>query len=158
MRNNKLIFFNNVIYGLERDYGFRADLYRPVEVTDFKTGRKIVSRTKYHIKRAIFFPNQLFRDYKYASLFNQNMQFGGILDATQRRVLVNKKYLPFKFEIETTDYIIFNHDRYEIDKIDEMELADFWHVIIKKLVGQTVNEIHEQRIKSKLSFTEEIQL
>src|SRR5215213_3064212 len=107
MIRNKLIYFNNVVYGLGKDFGFRIDLYRPTEVTDFRTGKKIVSRIKYPIKKAIVFPNQLFRDFSYiATLLGQRQdQFGGILDTSQRRILINKKYLPRNFNIETTDYV-----------------------------------------------------
>lgn len=158
MRKNKLIFFNNTVYGLEKDYGFRTDLYRPVETVDYRTGRKIVTRNKYPIRRAVFFPDQLSRDYNYASLFGKDMQFGGILEAGQRRVLINKKRLPKGFEIQTTDYLVFNHLRYEIVRIDEMELANYWHLIIKKLTGQLPNEIHERCVKSLLTFSELIEL
>jgi len=149
-KQNKLIYFSNVVYALSKDYGFKTDLYRPTETMDFETGLKTVTRVKYKIKKAIFFPNELFRDFNYARLIGQELQFGGILDASQRRVLINKKWLPKNFEIQVTDYVIFNHKRYEIQRVGEMELADYWHLIIKEIKGILRNETFDRVIKDKL--------
>jgi hypothetical protein len=155
MRRNNLINFRNVIYGLSRDFGFRIDLYRPTEITNYKTGAKVTTRIKYHIRRAVMLPNEFFRDFKYAvalGAINQNLQAGGLIDTSQRRMFVEKRELPVGFMIQVTDYIIFNHDRYEIVKAQEMEVADFWVLDISQTKGQPTNEVHEELVRDKLSI------
>jgi len=160
MTKNKLIYFRNVIYGLSKDYGFRADLYRSTEVTDYHSGKIVKTRLKYRINKAVFLPSQLFRDFGYASLLaslNTNVQVGGLLDVSQRLVLISKKELPRGFVISKSDYFVFNHSRYNIDKYDEMEGTNYWFLQIKKTSGEPVWEVHQHRIRQKLEFSEEIQ-
>ena len=153
-KHNKLIYFNNTVYALSKDFGFKCDLYRQEETLDHRTGRTTRVRHKFKIKKAIFFPSQLFRDFNYAALFGKDMQFGGILDVSQRRVLINKKYLPKGFNIDVNDYVIFNGKRYEIQKIDELELADYWHLIIKQTVGVPKGELFEISMSDTLTIEE----
>ncbi len=157
MRKNKLIYFGNVIYALSKDYGFKCNLYRPSETIDIKTGRKIIIRTRYSIKKGIFLPSQLYRDFNYSRLFGNDNQFGGLFDATQRAILINKKYLPKGFKIEVTDYIVMDHIRYEMVKIDEMELANYWYLITKKVTGIPTGEVYLKKVKDLVEIGEEIE-
>lgn len=158
MRNNKLINFRNVIYSLSRDFGFRIAIYRPTKQTNYRTGVQVTTRIKYHIRRAIILPNEIFRDFAYAAILSQlNVQPGGLFDSSQRRIIIGKRELPLGFMIEPeNDYVIFNHDRYDIGKSVEMELADYWIVDIKQVKGQPTYEVHEGFMRDKLDFLETI--
>lgn len=159
MTKNKLIYLRNVIYGLSKDFGFQLDLYRPTEITDYRTGKKTVTRVKYRINKAIVFPNSLFRDFSYAALLstlNSNFQVGGLLDASERLILLSKKQLPRNFKIAKSDYIIFNHDRYNLEKYNEMELVDYWQIQMKQVVGEPTWEVHERHFRQKLELIETI--
>lgn len=156
-RRNKLIYFSNTIYALSKDYGFTCVLYRPTETTDIRTGRKIVTRERFPIKKAVFLPSQLYRDYNYARILANNLQFGGLLDVSQRAVLINKKYLPKNFKILVTDYIVMDHIRYEMVKIDEMEFADYWYLITKQVTGVPVSEVFVKSVKDSIIIEEELE-
>jgi hypothetical protein len=157
---NRLIFLNNVIYALSKDFGFRVDLYRKTgEVVDLKTGKKIINRFKYKLKKVIILPNDMYRDFKYSAILaslNTNLQAGGLFDTTQRIIIINKKQLPKKFELQETDYFIFNHIRYNIVKFAEMELIDYWQILMKQVVGEPTYEVHEAIFREKLCFDEYI--
>lgn len=147
MRHNQLTHIRSVIYGLEKNYAFRLDLYRKKEVVNLETGRKVTTRIKYKIKKAIFLPNQIYRDFNYGSLIKMgtpNFQLGGLLDLKQRIIIIDKRKLPRDFIIDINDYLVFNHDRYEIKDITEFELADFWRLTIRQVEGENPNEVHEQ--------------
>jgi hypothetical protein len=156
MRQNRLIFGNNVIYGLQKDYGFRAALYRPTETTDYETGEKIITRIKYPLKKAVFFPNELFRHMSYSALFGRDVQNSGILDVGDRRVLINAKQLPNGFKVVENDYVVFNHERYEIKKFNHLEIADYWHLVIRHIQGQPTYEIHDGLIQHRLRLGQSV--
>lgn len=155
---NSLVFFRRLIYALQKDYGFKVDLYRPVETVNPKTGRKITVRTKFKIKQAILFPSDSFRDYKYASLLSllNPQTFDGINDVSSRRIMIAKNKLPKNFQIDILDYIVFNGVRYGIKNIEEMELIDYWQLIVKKIVGEPAYEIKEVFLKDELPLIEAI--
>lgn len=158
MRKNQLKQLKSVIYALEDDYGFHLDLYRKTEVVNLETGRRITTRVKYKIKKVIALPNQMFRDFNYGSLIKIGapVQPGGLFDLKQRDIIINKKRLPIDFEISINDYIVFNHNRYEIKNILDMEIANYVRLTIKHLEGELPNEVHEETIRQYLIFDDNI--
>jgi hypothetical protein len=156
MYKNQLINLRPVIYSLKNDYGFRLDLYRKDEVVNLETGRKITTRIKYKIKKAILLPNQMFRDFNYGTIIKTggNAQVGGILDLRQRIILIDKRELPRNFEIDSNDYVVFNHDRYEIREIMDLELGDFYRLTIREVEGESPYEVHEQIINEKFELND----
>lgn len=155
---NSLIFFRRLIYALQKDYGFKVDLYRPVETVNNRTGKKITVRTKFKIKRAIVFPSDSYRDYRYASLLKllAPQNFDGLNDVSSRRIMIAKDKLPKLFQIDLLDYIVFNGSRYGIKNIEEMELIDYWQLIVKKVVGEPTYEVKEVFLKDELNYLEAI--
>jgi hypothetical protein len=145
---NKLIHFNNTIYGLSKDYGFKLDIYKIVEVINFQTGQRTITRTKYKVKKAVVLPNELYRDFKPVD------NFAGLIDIQKRPVLINKKYLPDGFQLEENDYVVFNGQKYNFSDREDMELADYIFFTIKKVHGQDVVQIHDSRFHDRLTFTQ----
>lgn len=156
MNRNKLVYFRRVIYKLSKDHGFKLDLYRATEITNYRTGRRETSLVKWHIKKALVLPNRMYREYNYLGFNNANQQVGGVFDIHERRIIINKRELPRGHVIEENDYIVFNHHRYELKDISDMELVDFWHLTTRRIEGHPANEIHEHTVRDRLEFQDQI--
>ena len=155
---NKLKFFRNVIYKLSRNYGFRMALYHTTETIDYQTGIKTVTRVKYPIRKALALPNQSLRDYGYVVGLDENnkLQFGGLLDTKERIVLIPFRELPKGFQIQSTDYIVFRNQRYNLIKWEELEIADYWLTTVKKTQGEPTYQVHERCLRQKIVLNDSI--
>ncbi len=150
--------FRRTIYKLRKKYGLNIDLYRTSEVSDYKTGNRITTRTKFPIKKGIMLPSAVFRDYNYATLLTgvQPAQYGGIIDTTVRRVIIEKKDLPDGFVLTINDYCIIRHERYSIKEITLMEVIDHYSIILKQVIGQQPFEIHDAIINDYIELDEQL--
>lgn len=159
MIKNDLYFFRRVIYQLKKKYGFQIGIYRTTETTNLQTGRKTITRMKISINKAIILPNSIFRDYGFSTslaLLNRDLQVGGLLDTSQRTIIIDIQNLPKNFEFSPNDYIVFKHKRYNIIKISEMEVADFIQLDTKQVDGEPIFEVHESCFHQKLVINEQL--
>lgn len=156
---NKLRFMYESVYKLKRDYGLPLDIYRITgETTDYETGKKTTIKVKFHIRRGIFLPSRVMRDFAKDVAYQgdmRNAKYQGLFDSSQRQLVIDKTDLNDIFKTLTTaDWIVFNHTRWEISEIDEFEEDVAYWLIIKQMKGATKYEVHSLSLKSKLQFTE----
>jgi hypothetical protein len=161
MRNlivsNNLVHFRRALYQLKREYGFPAALYRTVVGdTNLQTGLKSTTRIKYAIKRCVILPvNTISLGFYSSALLKAARQFsyGGFQDQDIKNVLVDGRDLPKGFEILQEDYLVYQHKKFEMVKIAELEQGIGYHLIVNGLRGMVPNEVHEASVFQTLRFT-----
>ena len=156
---NKLRFQKQVIYRLKRDYGVPATIYRQLsEHYDLETGQKIVEKVYQHIDRVIFLPGVESQDFDYSSM-GANFARGGFFASTERLAAIDRDDLNEMFSVlKQNDYIIKNHERYEIKRISTFE-GDFAYWLVLDETANAPNyEIFEYTLSDKLRFFEHINI
>lgn len=135
----QLHFIRQTLYTLKRQYGFELDVYRITNsVTDVETGVKVVSRVKYTVDRAIVLPSSLIRKDAYDLAYfaaNKNFTYGATFDVDTRMIVLDADDLPIDFEIKLDDFIVFNGERYQIKKSDQLDNNLGFAIIMQLLKG-----------------------
>ena len=157
---NRMRFFKKTLYSLKRSYGVKGDIYHITLITqDATTGRKILNREKYPIKRLILLPVTLSRELKFSGQWTNTTQGfpPGGFDVSERIMIIDNDDLPNEFEFGLNDYIIIEHQRYDIKSTNITE--DGISTIIKtiQVKGGQVNEIHDLSFKQKLTFNQSVE-
>jgi hypothetical protein len=151
---NGLIYLRHQLYQLKMEYGIEASIYRTtVGQTDLTTGLKNLTRVKYSIDRVIWMPIKFETLAFYSASFlkaAREFAYGGALDQEFKRVILDARDLPEGFEILPEDYLIQNHKKYEIKTAEKLEVDQGYQLIVQRLVGAPVNEIHEATVYQSL--------
>lgn len=145
--SKNLVFMKRQLYALKREYGFPGAVYRTVPgVTNLETGEKAVSRIKYEIDYVIVLPVKAETLGFYAAPLLQAARpfaYGGFQDQDIKVMIFDGDDLPVGFEIQQTDAIVYEHRKYEIVALMEIEDQLGYYVLCKTLKGETPNEVHE---------------
>lgn len=153
---NNLIFLRHQFYQLKIEYGVEAALYRVVVgTTDLQTGHKSLTRVKYTIDRAIFIPIKFETISVYSASFlkaAREFAYGGAQDQEMKRVILDARDLPEGFEVLPEDYFVQNHKRYEIKYIERLEIESGYQIVVQRLTGAPVNEVHEAQVYQSIRF------
>lgn len=142
------------IYTLKWRYGFPIDIYRDLApVYDVTTGLTTVQRRKIRIRRMIVFPGLEHRDFFYTIAFikaQSNFVSGGDVPITDRQFIIDGHDLPKDFAPRVGDYLIWQHQRYDIKSTTALD-ADTGFFINGRKVNQNITyEIHEYTIRHQL--------
>lgn len=131
-----------ILYTLKRKYGTPLDLYRETnEVVDLETGKRTRNRDKYFVKKAILLPSKL-RYVLPIGTFNI-VDIEIILDAGD-----------LKITPMLTDYIIINHQRYEIVSISQF--GHGYQLALKEWKTSVGYEIHDLKVHGSLHLGESL--
>lgn len=121
-----------LLYDLKREYPTNIDLYRETQSGyNTKTGQINVDRQKWNIKRGVLLPSLLQIDFKYSIPFPGSAT-GGLFQVNDRQLIIDGKDLPKEFEIDEKDYIVYEHQRFEIVKVTELDEEVGWYLIIRE--------------------------
>ncbi len=153
---NNLIFLRHQLYMLKMEYGIAASIYRTtVGGTSLTTGEKSLTRVKYAIDRVIFMPIKFETLAFYSASFlkaAREFAYGGYQDQEFKKVIVDSRDLPEGFEILPEDFLVQNHRKYEIKLAEKLEIDSGYQLIVQRLVGAPVNEVHEATIYQAVRF------
>jgi hypothetical protein len=153
---NHLIFLRHQLYMLKMEYGIEASLYRTtVGATDLTTGDKSLTRVRYQLDRVIFMPVKFETLAFYSASFlkaAREFAYGGYQDQEFKKVILDARDLPDGFEILPEDFLVQNHKKYEIKLVEKLEVDSGYQLIVQRLTGAPVNEIHEATIYQRLRF------
>ena len=151
------------LYKLRNDYGINnIGWYHTLSsTTDYTTGVLSPTRTKYTIKRAVSLPMTDMRKFSYALSFlgaaGPQFSYGGYFDLVDRVLIIRNKDLPKDFVRDNDDFIIINHKRYDIQRVQEFETERCLLVHIRELEGATeIDEFHETSSFQYLKFEDDV--
>jgi hypothetical protein len=158
---NDLIFLREELYSLKREYGFPLDVYRlSTGETDYKTGEKSDSRTKYAIDRAIVLPVKYETQVYYTTAFlkaSREFALGGYQDQEIKRIIIDSEDLPIDFVLRPDDFLVYDHSKFEVVYLEKLEVNSGYQLIARRLVGAPVNEIHILSVRDDIRILDSTQ-
>jgi hypothetical protein len=154
---NRLRFQRGAVYRLKRSYGQPIDIYRQdSEGYDLVTGKKTVTKSKLSLLRAVLLPGRSTTDFQYRLAYlvnNKDFTYGGYYDQTLRDLVIDRKDLSGEFTtLMLTDYIVINHQRYQVKEIDSFEMDLVYWLVIKETAGAPPGEVQTLAINDLLVF------
>jgi hypothetical protein len=157
---NKLAYIRENLYILKQEYGEPIDIYKETFVTDFKTGKKVSTKTKVHIKNAIVLPAlDVLRGRAIYENIRTQGNVSGTIEIGDRTIIIDITDLPKNFKIETDDYIIVNRlTRYDVKDVQRYEYDAGYIITLKESKGAKLNQILEFNLKSKLIINDSISI
>lgn len=145
--SQNLIFLKTQMYALKRQYGYPAAVYRTTAgTTNLETGEKSVTRVKYAIDQVIVLPSRADSIGFYAAPLLQSSRpfaYGGFQDQDLKLMMIDGEDLPVDFRLEQSDSIVYEHKKFEIVTLQEIEDQIGYLVTAKWLKGEPPNEVHE---------------
>ncbi len=155
---NNLVFLRRLLYQLKRDYGYEGALYRmTLGATNLETGAKNLTRVRYGIDRCVVLPYKFDSQGFYgAALMKTGRQFsyGGFQDQDMKHIIIDGSDLPDDFEIQPDDYFVYQHKKFEIVKIEELEQELGYLLIANYLRGVVPNEVHEANVYQSIRLVQ----
>ncbi len=156
--SQNLIFLKTQMYALKREYGFPAAIYRTTPgTTNLETGEKSITRVKYAIDQVIILPNKADTLGFYAAPLlkaARDFAYGGFQDQDLKFMMIDGEDLPVDFRLEQSDTIVYEHKKFEIVTLQEIEDQIGYLVTAKWLKGEASNEVHEVQVFHSLRFVQ----
>lgn len=147
------------LYKLRNDYGInKIGWYHTLDSSrDFTKGSITPTVNKFLIKRAIRLPMVDMRKFSYTLSFlgaaGPQFSYGGYFDLNDAILIIRMRDLPSNFVRDADDFIIINHHKYSIQKVQEFDTERCLLVHIRELEGETeIYEIHESSSFQYLSL------
>ena len=133
-----------VLYCLKRDFGGAIDIYKLVSSgTDLKTGKRLVEVNKYHVQRAVIMPVRMSRSQIMLRTSLHNKAFLNLHDEGTREFIIERKDVRQLTAITVDDYIVYNHQKYQLSAIEDYEAGSGWVVTGKVDIGAPAMESKE---------------
>ncbi len=144
-----------LLYCLKRDYGGAIDLYQLTSsVTDVKTGVRTVEVTKYHIHRAIIMPVRMARAQLMLRTSLHNKAFYNLHDEGSREFIIERKDARGLTTITPDDYIVYEHQKYQIGSVEDYETGGGWVITTKVDPGGAAQEVQDAKVSDTLTLSE----
>lgn len=139
-----------LLYQIKKRHGSPIDFYKITnEKINVETGKKIVLRTKYPIKKAVFLKQ--FRDFRNAIIRNIIAPQSALLEIIDAELLLDVKDFPKNFKIELTDHVLIKHKLYEIKEIYQIDEQSYY-LVLKEYKGNIPHESFNRNIIDKLTL------
>ncbi len=153
-----ILFIRDTLYKLKQDYGYRMDLYVPDKSTvNYETGKQTGSKRRYAINKVILLPEILTRRLVQEAAFlagGRNFAFGGLFDEGKRTVILDGRDIPKGVRLDQTCYMVYQHVRYDLDKIDELEHRCGFVMTMNKVQTNLPREIMDGKAESNLQWSQ----
>lgn len=155
-----VLFIRDTLYRLKQDYGQRMDLYVPNKSdVDYNKGTQSVTRKYYSISKVILLPEILqrrqFHEVGLAAAGRQ-FAFGGLMDDGERTIILDSRDIPKGVKLNSTCYMIYEHVRYDLGKIEELEHRCGFIMSMNRINTSLSLEIVDLRAESVLQFAQEV--
>lgn len=148
-----------ILYALQRKWGTPADLYKvSVGSPDFVSGGKGVSRTLHHIPLFVTSSVTSTRKFEYDIGYlaaNKNFTYGGFYEPGDRLGFIAASDVPSLIEITQEDYMIINGQRYNMQRIVELDFREGWYLHLRRIKNQKRYAIHEKYLWSRVSIDQD---
>lgn len=132
MSHNKTLqrFTRGAVYRLARRHGGCFDLYRDVvNTTDRRTGKKVKSAERFHIKRGLILPAESARKvFQTVSHITSMREFiyGGYFDQTVQGFVWDEREVGPGFVLKQDDWIVYNGKGFKVLKFTAFEGAKIY--------------------------------
>lgn len=142
-----------ILYRLRKHWGVPADLYRivPGEL-DINTGTTTDTKIKYSIPQFITW--NVMEKYKLKSL-SPTFDYGIVFEVGDRIGIIDGIYLPERFTLEDTDYIVYNNERYTLEKWDHLDAYSGFIIHMRRTQGIKPEQIIERTYIDRLIVTQD---
>jgi len=131
------------LYALKRQYGGPIVVYRLLSsVVDPKTGDATRTTRAWRIKRAVVLPAMISREAtRNISIISADKQMvqGGAFEVGKRVFIIDRRDAR-DLVLTHDDWLVWNGNKYQFEKIEEMEFDSGWVIQAKLLVGETDDE------------------
>lgn len=131
------------LYALKRQYGGPIVIYKLLSSeVDPRTGEATVRTRAMRIKRAIVLPAMVTREAtRNISIISADKQMvqGGAFE-TGKRVFIIDRRDARGLVLSHDDWLVWNGNKYQFERIEEMEFDSGWVINAKLLVGETDDE------------------
>jgi hypothetical protein len=116
-----------------------------------------VSRTMYNVQMITFTVSES-RKFEYDLGYlaaNKNFTYGGFYEPGDRFAIIDLSRNP-DLSIDMKDYIVYDEDRYDMQRIEPLDTINGWLLHIRKTKDNKRYAIHETYIYDHLDISEEI--
>jgi hypothetical protein len=152
--------WRRAIYSLKRANAQAVTVYRKTnQAVNTDSGELSEDVTTYEIGKVVVLPTKLSRAFAYDLSFianNRDFTFGGHFDVQIRQLLLDRRDLPTSFVLDLNDHLVFNHKRYEIVTIQDIEEGEILLVIAKHKIGSVAYEIQARNSRDRLAVTDTV--
>jgi hypothetical protein len=159
---NRLSFIRKVLYRLKRRYGSPVDVVWTLSSTvNRETGLKDLVHNFVRVQRMIVLPALIHREFFYDLTFiasNKNFTYGGHIDTTQRRFIVDSRDLPVDFEINPDKWFVYDGVRYNVKSAERFEENHGWLVVAKEDKAADASKHLSQALQTEISLTSEAEI
>jgi len=149
-------FIRRLLYTLKQGYGFAITLHKITDEThNYQTGQKVVTIQTQKINKAIILPAHMQRQFESESQ-STDFKYGALYDASMRQVVIDAIDLG-DFNIEISDYVVYDRRRWEVSRFYKLELHSAYILYIKAVEGTCRYLVEEVALESNLLLTQEVE-
>lgn len=129
------------------------DFYSEIDQgLDILTGKTSKARQKYKIPKGVFIDQRKAQQNPVITKANPIIPFSGLIEVDEVEVLISGRNFPRTFAPDFNDYIIINHRRYEVKKINRIENNTYFYFVVKEFKTPILYEIHDIKLIDNLHF------
>ena len=152
-----VLFIRDLIYRLKQDFGQRMELYVPTTTSqNIETGVQTICKKVFRIPRVVLLTSVLQRRFVHDVAFltaGRNFAFGGLFDENNRTVILDAHDVPKNIQIDDSCYFIYNHQRYDVSKVELLEHRCAFVIDMKYVSTRLPYEEIELRVDQWLQWT-----
>ncbi len=154
-RRKQTGFIRKLLYTLKRGYGFPITLHKiESETHDYETGEREPTIITQKINRAIMLPGHMQRKFESDSL-PTGFRYGAFFDTSTKKIIIDAADLG-TFNIEISDYIIWNAKRWEVAQFQELEYQTAYVIFVRMVEGTIRHMVEEINLETNLQLTQEV--
>lgn len=145
------------LYELKKLYGALVDVYRLTSSEmDYDTGIKTRDVSRIRVRRAVKMPEGVTRTQYISPNFTQLNKFAitkglGWDEVTNIFLFDGQDVRDFNFEL--SDWVVWNHERYEIKMIEELGNKAGWAIGTTRAKNDAPEELFFETVEQSLSLT-----
>jgi hypothetical protein len=145
-----MLSIKRLIYSLKKRFGQPMDFYREIDSEpNIQTGIIAQNRIKYHIEKGVFLDQIVEIRNPLTKILGQ---LAGVIDTFEVAILLDGSDFPKKFKPHLKDYVIIEHQRYEIKSVQEVDDRQSLYITLEEYKGSVTYEQKDIRVKDKLNI------
>lgn len=145
-----MLSIERLLYSLKKRFGQSMDFYREIDSQpDIKTGIINQHRDKYHIEKGVFLDQILESRSPLTKILGQ---LTGVIDTFEVAILLDGYDFPKYFKPHLKDYVIIEHQRYEIKTIQEVDDRQSLYITLAEYKGSVTYEQKDLHVRDKLTI------
>jgi hypothetical protein len=138
---------------MKREFGVPVDLYEVQPgITDLATGHKTDLVKRHSIERVALLPTKAEVKYNFEQSMPKNFRYGATYDTSEKHFLIDGIDLPVGLRITRNFYIVFNGHRYNVDKIDTIDLNVAYLVTGKEVQWEQPYQVIEYTFRDVINL------